>query len=40
MGNVLDLDVEGRWIQQVKAPARQHALPGAGLGQFLESAHP
>ena len=30
VGDVLDLDVEGRRIEQVEATARQHALPGAG----------
>jgi hypothetical protein len=30
MGNVLDLDVEGRGVQQIETPAAQHALPGSG----------
>ncbi len=29
VGDVLDLDVGGRGVEQVEAPARQHALPGA-----------
>ncbi len=28
--DVLDLDVEGRGVQKIEPPARQHALPGAG----------
>jgi hypothetical protein len=29
MGDVLDLDVERRGVEQVEPAARQHALPGA-----------
>jgi hypothetical protein len=34
MGNVLDLDVERRRIEQVEPAAGQHALPGAGRSAF------
>jgi hypothetical protein len=29
--DVLDLDIEGRWIEKVKAAAAQHALPSSWL---------
>jgi len=43
MGDVLDLDVERRGIEQVQTPAAQHALPGALVcffdhGEFVNSA--
>src|SRR5262245_43712583 len=28
VGDVLDLDVEGRWVEEIEAAPRQHALPG------------
>ena len=27
--NILDLDIERRWVKQIEPPAGQHALPGA-----------
>jgi hypothetical protein len=29
MGDVLDLDIERRGVEQIEPPAREHALPGA-----------
>jgi hypothetical protein len=31
VGNVVDLDIERRGVEQVEPPPAQHALPGAGL---------
>jgi hypothetical protein len=31
MGNILDLDIDGRRVEQVEPAAREHLLPGAGL---------
>ena len=35
VGDVLDLDVEGRGVEQVQATAGQHALPGPNFGLLL-----
>jgi hypothetical protein len=31
MGDVLDLDIEGRGVQEIEPAPAQHALPGAWL---------
>ena len=33
MGDVGDLDVERRGVDQIEPPSRQHALPDAGVGR-------
>jgi hypothetical protein len=35
MGNVLDLDIKRRRVQQVKPAPRKHPLPGAKFGCHL-----
>jgi hypothetical protein len=35
VGDVLDLNVKRRGVEQIQASARQHALPGADFGLFL-----
>src|SRR5690606_41664641 len=40
MGYILYLDIERRRVEQVKAPPRQHALPGARLaGRSVGACH-
>jgi hypothetical protein len=36
MGDIGDLDIERRGVEQIEPPSRQHALPGPGrdIGRF------